>query len=159
MNVPYKRELVQRAAAEISLIARAADLPDISLDPDVKSSLIKDKDTSSSLIKDKDTSSSLIKDKDTSSSLIKKVKRSPPYPSNSKKINVGKVFKWCQFDVYKNGHMTRQPVSTKSEHELPTLHSKVNKYLLPAAEMANIGTRPRLDGVQQIFNADKRVGA
>ena len=125
---------------------------------DTSSSLIKDKDTSYSLNKDKDTSCSLNKDKDTSCSLSRKVKRPPPYPSDSKKINVGKVFKWCQFDVYKNGYVTQQPISTKNEHELPILHSGVNKYLLPMAEMDDIGTRPRLDGVQQTFNADKQIG-
>ena len=39
------------------------------------------------------------------------------------------------------------------------LHSGVNKYLLPATEVINIGTRPRLDGTEQMFNADKRIGA
>ena len=119
VNVPYKRELVQRASGELSLIARAADLPGVSLDPDVKSSLIKDKVKvkTSSQGQDKQSYQRQGQGEDKV-----KVKRQPPYPSNSKNIDVGKPFKWCQFNVYKNVHVTQQPVSTRSEHELPKLH-------------------------------------
>ena len=40
------------------------------------------------------------------------VKRPPPYPSDSKNIDVGK-YRYCQFEVYKNNYVTQQPISTK----------------------------------------------